>query len=496
MLTIEEEEEIQERQAAELEFVESAYSKDEAWILHGRNKFPLTSLGVDNDDEEEEIVGNRRMTAVNPANKVYRCLELHIADDGCHHHPIAPKITVDLEITMPAQYPIYESSTLQIDASLSAGSGSGAKRAIDAIPDLLIACRSVALENAGQEAVFMVLSRADEWVHNEWQGFRDDGQGTVSNPRNETSATAVPIPKVGHSTVLARKLIYSHHIIAKTKRKAIADLSRAYQLGGFAKIGWPGIIIIEGDEINCNKFIDEIRTMRWQHIVVRGEELVPVPVPDDISVPIREKAETMISQLDRLRVFPISMQELGEDQMSYLASKCRDVGLEDLFKTSMKIYKKSDDGMKIDPEVEVPHEGEGCGVYGALIHVDHMNDRKSYEKWVLKACKSAGCQCIIKRCFKNDNSSLRPIIFVFLLGEESSIRQILKRWRTSRVDVDSRGNPCLERMMSVLAEEFLVDAIDLNSVENTSETTVDEFQELVKAIGGSSWESAALSYIQ
>ena len=131
MLGLEDEDEIQERQAAELEFVESAYSKDEAWIIYGRKK----GVGGTND-----------------LNKVYRRLELNIADDGCHHHHTPPKITVDLEITMPAQYPIYESSPLQIDASLSSSSssaGSTAKRAMDAIPDLLKACRFVALENAG-----------------------------------------------------------------------------------------------------------------------------------------------------------------------------------------------------------------------------------------------------------------------------------------------------------------------------------------------------------
>jgi len=146
-------------------------------------------------------------------------------------------------------------------------------------------------------------------------------------------------------------------------------------------------------------------------------------------------------------------------------------------------------------------------LYGVLVHVDHMNDRKAYEKWLQKACNSTGCSYILKRCYKNDNPMLRPIIFVCLLGDERIVRQVMKRWRTSRVDDDSKGNPCLERMMHVLAEGDGIDAhqlpdmleslddsksSDKNDSVGVNDIGVNDMKDLLKAIGGTIWEDASL----
>ncbi|OEU12146.1 hypothetical protein FRACYDRAFT_191607 [Fragilariopsis cylindrus CCMP1102] len=143
--------------------------------------------------------------------------------------------------------------------------------------------------------------------------------------------------------MISRKLIYSHHIIAKSKRKAISDLGNDYNIGGYYKIGWPGIIIIEGEENSCNDFIDEIRSMRWQHLVVRGEtekQHLTFEINSDSSFFSTKK---------------VTMIELGEDQMSTLSKICNDVGLKDLFMTSMKIYNNNinindDDGDNDDDD--------------------------------------------------------------------------------------------------------------------------------------------------
>ena len=490
MLCNEVEEEIRERQSAELEFVRSAYSPEEAWVVNDSSK------GRENEVRVERM-------GVNKVH-VYRRLKLTSFGEVGSNTNTVPEITVDLVLTMPGQYPVDESSPLEIQASLLSSVGrsaspAGRKTAIDAIPDLLKACRLVALKHVGQEALFVVLSRADEWVDNEWQKFIHNytadstrkSTGTCPCSREDPTSKGKAKDEVIHvprEIILAQKLIYSHHIIAKAKRKAIAELSRAYQLGGFAKIGWPGIIIVEGEEDNCNKFIDEIKSMRWQHIVVRGEELVPVGS----------------NNLNQLRAFPLRMEELGEDQMSDLAARCRDAGLEDLFKTSMKMYNKVDDDNTCH-EKDNARESQDVKIYGTLVHVDHMNDKKSYEKWIQKACRSAGCYCILKRCFKNDNSLLRPIIFVCLLGEKSNVRQIMKRWRTSRVDVDSKGNPCLERMMSVLVEggevindrgvQAIIESANDSNLGQNEVTSMDDMKDCFRAIGGTIWENAVLTSI-
>jgi hypothetical protein len=75
--------------------------------------------------------------------------------------------------------------------------------------------------------------------------------------------------------------------------------------------------VIEGEESDCTAYVDEIRSMRWQHLVVRGEEQIQV----------RDQEE-----LEQARALPIKMIELGED-MSCIAERCKQAGLEELFLT-------------------------------------------------------------------------------------------------------------------------------------------------------------------
>ena len=161
--------------------------------------------------------------------------------------------------------------------------------------------------------------------------------GVQNSNTNTNTTTIIPTSK---SVMISRKLIYSHHIIAKSKRKAISDLGKDYNVGGYYKIGWPGIIIIEGEENSCNDFIDEIRSMRWQHLVVRGET-----EKQQITFDINSKSSVQNQKqyhINNHRKFfstkKVTMIELGEDQMSTLSKICNDVGLKDLFMTSMKIY--------------------------------------------------------------------------------------------------------------------------------------------------------------
>ena len=443
--------EVRERQQAELDFVSAAYSPEEAWITH------------------------------QPINEVHRLLHLplpKLQDDSMTNS----SISIKLELSMPQNYLADESCTLSIDASLSnsaTGDNLWRKIAIDSIPNLLTALRSTAVDYAGQETLFVVMSRAEEWVDAEWQAILSS-----AGNENDLSHSRLLEHEQGVKHILARKLIYSHHIIAKSKRKAIADLSREYQLGGYAKIGWPGIIIVEGEESECDRFIAEIRSMRWQYLVVRGEEIVPI---DDGA------------SLNDLRCFPVKMKELAEDQMSDLADMCREVGLEALFKTSMKIYGKEE-----VESIRNKHDAKSeRNVYGTMIHVDHMNNRKGYEKWIRKACKSLGCSEFIVRCYKDDSTSSRPYIIVSIFGDESCVKQVMKRWRTSRVDVDSKGVPCLERMMTVMLEGIVIEANDLEEIlldvkdvkmGGNGYLKHKDVQDVFFSIGGSDWRDAMLNY--
>ena len=461
-------EEIKERQLAEIEFLSAAYTLEEAWS-----------------------------SEKNSERQIHRMLNLPFqlgSSDGF--------ISLELVLRMPLRYPIDEMYPMTLDASLSSHycfraeeenecvTTSSAmklvrKLAFDMLPHLLSVCRASAKEVVGQEALFIILSAADEWVHDDWANAIER---LKSNRVTSGEATERSL-QTKSNILLERKLIYSHHLISKVKRRDILSLAKKLQLGGYSKIGWPGIIIIEGraDLNSCQLFLNEMKSMRWQYLTVRGEEVEEVLLQED-------------QEWKDVTKFKNKFEELGEDQMPHLASLCRIAGLESLFLTSMKIYTNS-----VNDESKDVNEAIDANNYAILVHVDHMNDENKYHKWLDKTCKLTGCFFFRNKCHLNDNFASKPIIMVAVwsIGEDSklAVKEVLKRWRTSRVDVDSRKKPCLERMMSVLSEnvcENIASEIVGNSTSERSVETLSIKKMIAKitSIGGNIWGEKFTSYIE
>ena len=132
--------------------------------------------------------------------------------------------------------------------------------------------------------------------------------------------------------VLGRRILFSHHIIADSKRSAVCNWAAELKLCGFSKIGWPGLILVEGDEENCKIYVQSLQRLRWKMLVVRGEQQV--------------KGD-MGQSLDDLRVIKNKrFIEFGKNQMSQFAQTCRDYDLEDLFFAALKMKPKTNDGNK------------------------------------------------------------------------------------------------------------------------------------------------------
>lgn len=458
--------ELRERRQAELDFVSAAYGPEEAWWSL------LESEDGNLDEGSIDIIVAR----------VHRRLDLKPAAASTSDSTTDSSLPIVLKLSMPAGYPCHV--PLQVQASLLASSSPPPslsspsptliKAAYDALPKLTEACRQTALESVGEEAIFSVLSTAEQWLQDEWPQQLEHYASSLYSSRdaatpNGTTSTAITAP-----ILLGRRLIYSHHIISKSKRADIQSLATQLHLTGYLKIGWPGLIIIEGREEDCVDFYDEIRPWSWQYLVVRGEQ---------------QEQVASIEQIENWRRFS-SFQEV--DDMSVVAQHCREVGLEALFKTSMKVY--SDTATSNDNA----GEGQQPTLTGALVLVDHMNDAKNYRKWLRKTASICDCQLLIKHS-KVCSEGQRPSFILVALVDNvdgNAVSNMLKRWRTAKVDVDSRGKPCLERKMTVLVQgEVANDAlgvVDWNEANSEEGLTVgaQQLQAMLAAIGGPIWQEA------
>ncbi|VWU48649.1 conserved protein, unknown function [Hepatocystis sp. ex Piliocolobus tephrosceles] len=123
--------------------------------------------------------------------------------------------------------------------------------------------------------------------------------------------------------ILARRLCYSHHILSYVKRTYIIKWAKELKIGGYSKIGYPGIIICEGGKNEVDFYVNSLNKLRWKHFDCRGMEDIELNDYEDI---------------DDMRVLPKNMYEIDPKGMSTLSNICTECGLRDLFLTSMKIY--------------------------------------------------------------------------------------------------------------------------------------------------------------
>ena len=462
------------RRQAELEFVAAAFSEEEAWCEASESDCPV----------------------------VHRQLHLTAHSDDSLEQPHIPiLLSLHLVPTYPETEPLHISAQLkQAQPSSNVKQGPQAPSSSplvklaykEGLSSLLSHCRETASSVLGCEGVFLVLSAADEWVQDIWPTLVQEHDQKLSLQRTHGPSWHSPDLTMAHESApttrtvtLGRRLIYSHHIIAKQKRKDLQELAQHYQLTGYVKIGWPGLIIMEGRDEDCNAFYDEIRQWSWQYLVVRGEMQEPITVEpgDETDNKNRHYDNQRLDQdteekcLNEKRRFE-GFHEVSE--MSIVAAACREADLEALFKTSMKVYdnkEPNDDSIQQqqhqenDAKQKLSRSSVQSDFYGALIHVDHMNDSKGYRKWLFKTSNELGTLCIVadivpgeetNREGEDDETSTRaplrkssshPLLMVILLGpDKKSVSLFLKRWRSSRVDVDSQGHACLERQMQVLVE--------------------------------------------
>merc|ERR1711957_316534 len=120
------------------------------------------------------------------------------------------------------------------------------------------------------------------------------------------AAEALKVPIIG------RRVINSPYIIKPAKIKDIKKCADELKLGGYAKVGKPGIIVIEGSEACCQRYVPMLKDLGWEYQTVQGEQ---------------QQEGAAGQSIESMRALPIVFKVLGEDTMSELSQLCRDAGL-------------------------------------------------------------------------------------------------------------------------------------------------------------------------
>lgn len=207
--------------------------------------------------------------------------------------------------------------------------------------------------NEQRECILPVIYKVNEIIENIIQYKEEPGEKRLSsstegksdfdqeqtfnewdNKNKQRKADIVCFPELSYSmnfskrpNILARRLCYSHHILSLVKRSCIIKWAKQLKIGGYSKIGYPGIIVCEGPKDEVDFYINSLNKLRWKHFDCRGME--------DIELDENEN-------LDDARVLPTTVRELDAKSMRTLSDICTQCGLRDLFLTSMKIYNNND----------------------------------------------------------------------------------------------------------------------------------------------------------
>ncbi|KAF4549926.1 Hypothetical protein D9617_19g102310 [Elsinoe fawcettii] len=216
-----------------------------------------------------------------------------------------------LEVTLPLDYPTTSKpkAYLQCGETIPTATRKEARSALDQL---------IASLEVGTECLDVLIqdltAKLDSLEHSA-ESIQQDHAVSNDQQSADQSGTEQKIKLV---------LLWSHHLLATSKRKDIVSWSRELHLSGFSRPGYPGAIIIEGEEADVDEFETRIKALRWQALQVRGEEttinrrLVSIPemgTPEPLGMTEVEDLSDVVKALrsceDRLGDWFLQCMKIG-----------------------------------------------------------------------------------------------------------------------------------------------------------------------------------------
>ncbi|GAA5965467.1 hypothetical protein JCM3765_003292 [Sporobolomyces pararoseus] len=191
-------------------------------------------------------------------------------------------------------------------------------------------------EDVGTLPVFTLFTSIKEWLAS--------NPLIANGPKEEKEDERRPIAPPGTGSIALKcTLIWSHHLLATSKRKDIVAWSTELKLFGISKPGYPGVIVIEGSKENVDEFVWRIKQLQWKALQIRCEQdgaVIPPPgeisPPDSLEWVMRNKSQ-LGPHLASDPTEKICVREV--EGLNDLGELMRKSGLEDVFLTALKITK-------------------------------------------------------------------------------------------------------------------------------------------------------------
>lgn len=282
---------------------------------------PVHYDGVDHDDDDDEGNGpvQDEMAFIHSA---YSPQEISVDDKQVTYTLELPldndsgDVRIDISVTLPIRYPsvaIDEIKVVMNEASTC--SPDIRKIALDALPTLQEICLIEARAREGSTALLSIFSVADMWAKDDWYAVMAKQLSLLKGKGKQISSN-----KSGGkgSIEFCTFLIYTHHITDPEKIQLVKKTASKLNLGGYIKIGRPGLILVEGTQSDCEALLEALLLNR-KKLRERGGK--------NFDTATFSPAGKM-QRYDNERKLPKKLEQLeAQDGMDEIKDACKKLGL-------------------------------------------------------------------------------------------------------------------------------------------------------------------------
>ena len=215
---------------------------------------------IDNDDDgaEESSALQDELTFIRSAfsaeeilvdgNQVTYTLQLPIDDDD------SEDLKIDISVILPVRYPTAGINEIHVVVNeTSTCCPEFRKIALDALPSVKEICLIEARALEGSAALSSIFSVVDMWAKGDWYSVMAK-QLSLSKGKGKPSKNSGG----NGSFEICTFLIYTHHIVDPDKIHFVKKSASKLNLGGYMKIGKPGLLLVEGQKSDCEALLDTL----------------------------------------------------------------------------------------------------------------------------------------------------------------------------------------------------------------------------------------------